>query len=232
MVVLAGSLMAADVSPQAEVKSAAAVLGSQTNYTWHSSVESPNGGRFSGPSDGKTEKGGYTTISMTRGDNTMQIVLQGTNGAVKTPDSGWQTLAAAAEDNGEGGFNPTRFLLRMMQNFKAPDAQAAELTGQAKELKKGTNVISGDLSEAGAKALLTFRPRGGNGDDGPTVSDAKGSVKFWIQDGQLVKYQFQVQGTVSFNGNDRDVDRTTTVEIKAVNSPTIDVPEEVKKILK
>ncbi len=48
-------------------------------------------------------------------------------------------------------------------------------------------------------------------------------MKFWIKDGILVKYQYHVSGTVSFNGNDRDVDRTTTVEIKDVNSTKIDV---------
>jgi hypothetical protein len=36
---------------------------------------------------------------------------------------------------------------------------------------------------------------------------------------------------VSFNGNDRDVDRTTTVEIKNVNSTKIEVPDEAKKKL-
>jgi hypothetical protein len=36
---------------------------------------------------------------------------------------------------------------------------------------------------------------------------------------------------VSFNGNDRDVDRTTTVEIKDVNSTKIEVPDEAKKKL-
>jgi len=99
-------------------------------------------------------------------------------------------------------------------------------------LKKDTNSISGDLTELGAKTLLAFRPRGGNGGEGPTITNAKGSVKFWLQDGKLVKYQFHVQGTVSFNGNDRDVDRTTTVEIKDVNSTKIDVSDDVKKILK
>jgi hypothetical protein len=232
MALLAGSLLAADsTSPKDDVKNAAKALGSQTNYTWHSTVESPNGGgRFSGPTDGKTEKGGYTTLSMKRDDNTIEAVLNGTNGAIKTPDNGWQSLAEATKDDGGGGFNPTMFLARLLQNFKAPDVQAADLAGQAKDLKKDTNAISGDLTEDGAKALLTFRPRGGNG-EAPTVSDAKGSVKFWLADGKLVKCQFHVQGTVSFNGNDRDVDRTTTVEIKDVNSTKIEVPDEAKKKL-
>jgi hypothetical protein len=103
------------------------------------------------------------------------------------------------------------------------------LAGEAKDLKAGTNGISGELTEAGAKSLLTFRPRGGNG--GPEVSNAKGSVAFWITDGKLTKFQTHVTGTVSFNGNDRDVDRTTTTEISDVNSTKISIPAEAKKKL-
>ena len=233
MTLLAVPLLAAEANPQADVKNAAAALGSQTNYSWRTTVEAGNNSRFRpGPTEGKTEKGGYTTLWMSFGDNTNQAVLKGTNGAIKTQDNGWQSLAEATKDDGGGGFNPTMFLARMLQNFKAPDVQAADLAGQAKDLKKDTNGISGDLTEDGAKALLTFRPRGGNGGgEEPAVSNAKGSAKFWLKDGKLAKFQFHLQGTVSFNGNDRDVDRTTTVEIKGVNSTKIEVPDEAKKKL-
>ena len=90
-------------------------------------------------------------------------------------------------------------------------------------------VYSGDLTSAGAKQLMTFRMRGGG--NGPEVSDAKGSAKFWVKDGVLSKYQYNVKGTVSFNGNDRDVDRTTTVEIKDLGSTKVTVPEEAQKKL-
>jgi hypothetical protein len=227
---LAGSLLAADSSPKDEVKNAAAALGGQTNYSWHQTVEVPADSQFKpGPTDGKTEKGGYTTLSFEFGDNTTEAVKKGTNGAVNTED-GWKSLAEAMKDNGDGGFNPTMFIARMVQNYKVPAVEAASLADDAKELKSDTNSISGDLTEAGAKELLTFRRRG-NGGDGPTVTNPKGSVKFWIADGKLVKYQYHVQGTVSFNGNDRDVDRTTTVAIKDVNTTKIDVAADAKKLL-
>jgi hypothetical protein len=229
---LAGPLLAADVSPKDEVQSAAAALGNQPNYSWHSASESPGGGGFGGgPTDGKTEKAGYTWISMVRGDNTTEALLQGTNAAIKTPDNGWQSLAEATADNG-GGFNPIMFIARTLQNYKTPATQAADLAGQVKELKKDTNSISGDLTDEGAKAMLTFRPRGGmGGGEGPEISNAKGSVTFWVADGQLVKYQTHISGTVSFNGNDRDIDRTTTVEIKDVGTTKIEVPDDAKKKL-
>jgi hypothetical protein len=226
---LAGSLLAADSSPKNDINKAAAALGSQTNYTWQATVEVPADSQFKpGPTDGKTAKGGYTTLSFSFGDNTSEAVIKGTNGAVNT-DDGWKTLADAMKDSGDGGFNRTAFLARMVQNYRVPAVEAANLAGGAKELKQDAGVISGDLTEAGAKEFLTFRRRSGG--DGPTVTNPKGSVKFWIADGKLVKYQYHVQGTVSFNGNDRDVDRTTTVVIKDVNSTKVEVNADAKKLL-
>jgi len=230
MILLAGPLFAADASPKDEVKAAAKALGNQTNYSWKATVESPNGGgRFNGPTEGKTENGGYTWLSLTMRDDTVEAVLKGGKGAAKTED-GWQSLAELSQDNGDGGFNPNMFLARRLQSFKTPAVEAADLADQAKELKKDGDALAGDLTEAGAKAMLAFRPPRG-GDEGPTVSDAKGSVKFWVKDGQLTKYQFHVQGTVSFNGNDRDVDRTTTVQIKDVGTTKIQVSDDAKKKL-
>ena len=74
MALLATPLLAADASPKAEVKNAAAVLGNQTNYSWQATVEVPADSPFKpGPTDGKTEKGGYTTLSFSFGDNTTEI---------------------------------------------------------------------------------------------------------------------------------------------------------------
>lgn len=110
----------------------------------------------------------------------------------------------------------------------AGSGQAAELAAGTKELKKDGDVISGDLTEDGAKSLLMFRRAGG---DAPQASNAKGWVKFWVKDGELSKYEFKVTGKVTFNGNDRDVDRITTVEIKDVGTTKVDVPEDAKKKL-
>ena len=98
---------------------------------------------------------------------------------------------------------------------------AAELAAAAKELKKDGDAYSGDLTEAGAKAQFRFG----------TASNAKGSVKFWLKDGALSKYEFKVQGKVDFNGNEVDVDRATTVEIKDVGTTKVEVPEGAKKKL-
>jgi len=231
LALVAGSLIAADSSPKDDVKAAAGKLAAKSNYSWKTTVEAAGGGgaggRFRpGPTEGKTEKDGFTFLSMTRGDNTMDAVLKGGKGAIKTAD-GWKSLAEATEA-GDGQPSPARFIARMLQNYKIPAAQAEDLAAKTKELKKSDDAYSGELTEEGAKELLSFGPRPGGG-NAPTPTNTKGSVKFWVKDGVLAKYSFQVQGNISFNGNDVDIDRTTTVEIKDVDSTKVEVPEEAKK---
>jgi hypothetical protein len=223
---VASSLIAADSSPKDDVKSAAKKLAEKSNYSWKTTVESTGGGGRRGrpgPTEGKTEKDGVTFISFTRGDNTIDAVLKGGKGAVKTAD-GWKSLSEAAEGEAGQG-NPGRAIARMLQNFKAPAAQAEDLASKVKELKKADDAYAGDLTEEGVKELLSRGARPGG--DAPTVSDAKGSVKFWVKDSALSKYEFKVQGKV----NDRDVDRTSTVEIKDVGSTKVEVPEGAKNKL-
>ena len=114
----------------------------------------------------------------------------------------------------------------IVRGIKTPAAEASELASAAKELKADGEVISGDLTDEAAKKLQKFGPPDG---EGPTVSDAKGSVKFWIKDGALVKYEFTLKGKISFNGNDMTNDRTTTVEIKEVGTTKLEIPEAARK---
>jgi hypothetical protein len=224
------ALMAAPVlaAEKEDVAIAAKQLADKENYSWRQTTEVPEGSggnRFRpGPVEGKTEKGGYTTLSYTVGDNTVEAVVKGEKGAIKTED-GWQSLEEAAQEGQQGR---GRFFARMLRNQRTPAQQAADLASKTKELKKADDAIAGDLTEEGAKELLRFRRRGGDDANAPEISGAKGSVKFWIKDGALVKYQYHVQGTVRFNDQDREVDRTTTVEIKDVGKTKVEVPAEAK----
>lgn len=230
-ILMTGSLLAADADPQAEIKAACKKLADKANYAWRANVESAGGpgGRRGGPTDGKTEKDGYTVLAMTRGDNTTEAVLKGDKGAIKTAD-GWQSLAEAAEAGGGGQRGGGRFLARTLQNYKTPAVEAEELAGKVKALKKDGDTYTGELTEEGAKGLMAFG-RGRGGGEGPAISNAKGSVKFWIKDGLLSRYEFKVQGSMNLGGNDVDIDRTTTVEIKDVGTTKIEVPEDAKKKL-
>jgi hypothetical protein len=222
-----GSLLASDAD---DVKAAAKKLGN--NYSWHTTVAVPEGGgggRFRpGPTDGKTDAEGYVVLKMTRGDNTTQAVLKGDKGAAKLEDE-WRSLEELSQDGGQPG--PATFIARILRGYKAPAADAADIAGKTKELKKEGDVYAGDLTEEGAKTLLMFRGGRPGGQGAPTPSKAAGSVKFWVKDGTLAKYEYKVSGTVNFNGEDRDIERTTTVEIKDIGSTKVEVPEEAKKKL-
>src|SRR5882724_3412759 len=93
MTLMAGSLLAADSD---DVKAAAKKLDGQSNYSWKTTVAVPEGGgggRFRpGPTEGKTEKDGYTWLSMTLGDNTTVAVIKGDIGAAKM-EGEWRSLA-------------------------------------------------------------------------------------------------------------------------------------------
>ena len=220
IVMLAGTVLAAD-SPKDDVVSAAKALADKANYSWKTTVAVTEGSRFRpGPTEGKTEKDGVTHLKTTFGENTSDSYIKGDKAAASGPD-GWQSLADM--ENAEG---PGRFFAGMLKGFKAPAAQAQELANGAKELKKDGDAIAGELTEEAAKPLLTFR-RGG----GASVSGAKGSVKFWTKDGVLSKMEYKVSGKVTFDGNDRDVERTTTTEIKDIGTTKVEVPDEAKKKL-
>jgi hypothetical protein len=222
MTFLVGSFLTAGAAPKDEVAAAAKSLGDKPNYSWTTTVTVPEGSRFRpGPVEGKTEKDGFTYLTMTFGDNKTEVVTKGEKAAVTNREGEWQSV------NELGDEGPGRFLGAMVRNFKVPAAQAAELVSQTKELTKEGDAFSGDLTEEGAKSLLRFGRGGGD----VTASNAKGSAKFWVKDGALSKYEFKVKGTVSFNGNDREVDRTTTVEIKDVGSTKVNVPDSAKKKL-
>jgi hypothetical protein len=217
MALLTGSLLAADSSSKDDITNAARKLGEKPNYSWKTTVVVPEDAQFRpGPTEGKTEKEGFTHVTMSFGDNTTKAVLKGDKAVVTNRDGEWQSAAELENSEGRG-----RFLGRMARNIKTPAVQAAELAAAAKDLKKDGDVYAGDLTDDGAKAQFRFG----------TAKNAKGSVKFWLKDGALSKYEFKVKGTMDFNGNDVDVDRTTTVEIKDVGTTKVTVPEEAKKKL-
>jgi hypothetical protein len=232
---LAPSLFAE--GPADDVKAAAKKL-SESGYTW--TITNP--GRDGGPgtsTEGKAGKDGVVSLKNTFGDRTTETIIKGGKAAVKT-DEGWKSgeELAAASEGGEGGGRGRGFggfAARMAQDYKAPAAELETLIAGTRELKKDGDAISGDLTEEAAKERLAFggrggrRPGGGGGDNAnrPAPKDAKGSVKFWIKDGALAKYELTVSGTIEGrDGQSRDINRTSTVEFKDVGTTKVDVPAE------
>ncbi|HXG49735.1 MAG TPA: hypothetical protein VNO52_19110 [Methylomirabilota bacterium] len=214
---LALPLLTTAAGPKDEIVAAARSLGAKPNYAWRSTVAVPEGSQFRpGPTDGKTERDGFTYLMVSFGDAVIEAAFKDGKAVVTNQEGEWELVSET--DEGEG---LARFRNRMFRNFKTPAAQAAELAAGTRDLKKEGDAYSGDLTEEGAKAQFRF----GN------VSGAKGSARFWVKDGVLTKYEVKIQGKVEFNGNERDVDRTTTVEIKDVGTTKVNVPEAAKKKL-
>jgi len=210
------------------------------NYSWTSTVEAGGGGFGAGTTTGKTEKDGYTWVSLPARDQTFEVVMKGKKAVIKT-DDGWKTPAemsgggaggaGGGGGGGGGGFNPQRMIAAMATNYQTPLAQAEETLKKVDTVKAETDGFSGSLTEDGAKQMLTFRRRANANAAGPDIKNAKADVRAWTKDGAVTKLQYHVTGSVSFNGNDRDVDRTTTIEIKDVGTTKVDVPDEAKKKL-
>jgi hypothetical protein len=219
-VVFLGPLLAAQAGPADDVTAAAQKLGTESSFSWHSTTVVPEDSPYHpGPTEGKTASG-VTYVKMSFRDNESEIYMKGTNAVMTNPDGGWQTLAEAAQDD-QG---PGRFMTMMVRNFRTPAKQAADLAADCKDLTQTNGAYSSDLTPDGAKKMLTFR-RGGTAN----VSNPSGTATFWIANGELTKFEFHVKGTVTFNGNDNDVDRDTTTEIKDVGTTKIEVPDDVAK---
>ena len=218
---LTTSLFAADAKET--LATATKKLAASANYSWRTTVVVPESAQIKpGPTEGKTEKDGLAHFKMTIRDNTWDVVKKGDKATFTNQEGTWQTPAEVEGEEGRG-----RFIAGMVRGLKTPAAQAADLAAGAKELKQDGDAIAGDLTEEAAKDLLRFR-RGG---DGPAISGAKGSAKFWVKEGALTKFEFKLSGKMDFNGNEVDLERTTTVEIKEVGTTKLEVPEGAKQKL-
>jgi hypothetical protein len=246
MVLLAGSLMAADKD---DVSAAIAKLAAADNYSWKSTttnIPAPGadanagGGRRGGrgfgggPTDGKVQKDGLIYVSMPGRGGVTEGYVKGTKGAVKAGDDGtWTSIADATADDGNGGFNPAAMTARRVQSTKSPADTAKDLLSKTKSVAKTGDFYTAELTEDGAKSLVTsgFGGRGFGGGQGPDITGAKGTIKFWVKDGMLSKYETDVQGSIDFGGNSRDMHPVTTVEVREIGTTKIDVPADAKKSL-
>ena len=225
MVLVASAALPARADAKGDVEAAVKKLSDASSYAWTSKTEGGFGG---GTQEGKAEKDGFTVVSMTLFNNEIQVVKKGDKGAVKLED-GWKSAEELADAGQEGQPNRGRFMAMIMRNYRAPAPMAAELVTKVKELKQSGDAYEGELTEEGAKSLLSFRGRPGGQDQGPQVSNAKGTAKFWLKDGTVTKIEHHLTGSMNFNGQDRDIDRTTTIELKDVGTAKVEVPEEAKK---
>lgn len=214
---LAAVRIAVAEGPKDDVSAAAAKLADQPNYSWTTTVVVPESAQFKpGPTEGKTEKDGFTDFLLSFGNNLTEVVIKGDQAVVTDPEGNWK-LASELE-NAEG---PARFLGFIVRNLKTPAAQVPELLAGVKELKKEGEVYSAELTEEGVRKQFRFGE----------PQNPKGWVKFWVKDGLLSKLETKVEAKMEFNGNEFDASRTTTTEIQKVGTTQVNVPEDAKKKL-
>lgn len=211
------TLFAADTSPKDEVAAAAKKLADQPNYSWKATVTVPESVQWRpGPTEGKTEKDGYTCVAYTFGDNTTEVIKKDGKAAITDQDGAWQL--ASEMENAEG---PGRFMARMAANLRTPTMEVQDLLAVTIDLKKDGEVYSAELTEEGARKQFRFgQPQ-----------NPKGSVKFWIKDGMLARFEVKLEAKMEFNGNEFDASRTTTTEIQQIGTTKVTVPAEAKKKL-
>ncbi len=218
---LTASILAADNDGAKDAKAAARGLGQQKNYSWVSTSRSEAGSPSwrQGPINGQTEKDGYTYIKFDIGDNTIEAAWKGPKSAV-TIESVW---TGADELTGDQAW-----IAAALKAYRPPAREAEQLAEGATQLaKQADGTLSGALKDETVKELLLM----GRRSDTPP-KDVKGSVKFWLKDGTLPKYEYNLQGKIQGrDGQELDLNRTTTVEIKNLGSTKVQLPEEAKKKL-
>jgi hypothetical protein len=215
------------VNPAADLTAAAEKLATATSYAW--SQTTSFGGNFGDrTSTGKKGSGGYILITMPGRDQEFQVLSRKGKAAMQR-DGGWIIPDPDGEEQGPG-----RWIGRMVQNLREPAIDAKELVSKAKDLKLENGSYRGTLDEAAAKELMSFRGfgrRGGGGGTPPEVKGASGSVTFTVADGVLTGYELTLTGRMNFNGEDRDVMRTTKVAFTGVGATTFDIPEAAAGLL-
>lgn len=222
--IISTGLFAAESSPKEKLAEASRQLGEKPNYSWSATTKEADGspGRL-GPIDGKTEKDNLTFLSLTPGGIPVEVYMKGDKGVARALE-GWQTFDEIAQTSGTAAA-----IVRFLKSYKTPAAQSAELARNMNELKEADGILSGELKEDAIKEILLMGGRRREGQEASKTTDAKGTVKFWIKNGALNKYEINVQGKVATADRSLDINRTTTVEIKEIGSTKIEAPAEAKE---
>jgi hypothetical protein len=220
---VAGTAVVAYAGPKEDVQDAVKKLAAAPNYSWHNTSE---GGQFNTSSEGKKD-GEVTWTKTTFGDNEFESIRMGDKVVNKRGGEDW----AAPDPNGgggrRGGFG--------RGGGQAPAAQAEQALTNIPEFTKQGDVYTANLTGDAIRGLMQFGRGGGRrggGDaganQGPQITNGKATYKVTIKEGIPVKFESHISGSMNFNGNDIDLDRTTVTEIKDVGKTKINIPADAK----
>jgi hypothetical protein len=213
----------------ADLTAAADKLAAATSYGW--SQTTSFGGNFGDRmTTGRKGGGGFMMITLPGRDQEIQVLAR-KGKAVMQRDGAW--VVPDADANGEG---PGRWLARMIQNLPEPAVEAKDLAAKAIEVGHDGTQFTAKLTEEAAREMMRFRGAGRRGGGqgagtGPEITGAGGTVSFTVTDGVLTGYRTTVTGRMNFNGESRDVTRTTQVEFTGIGSTRFDIPEDAAGML-
>ena len=224
--IAAASCPAADSDAKAKITTAAKKLAEQPNYSWVTTTKEADGspGRLSNI-EGQSDKNALTHLSFAVGGVPVEVYLKGTNGAAKALE-GWMTLDEIAQTSGTAAA-----VVKYLRSYKTPSMQSTDLAANIKDSKEEDGVLVAQLDERGFRDLLLLGVRQREGQEAPKIEDAKGTAKFWSENGSITKYEINAQGKVITADRNLDIDRTMTVKIKDAGSTKVEPPDEAKQKL-
>ncbi len=188
-------------------------------------------------------------------DNQVEAVFKGAARCVIATPDGWRTpdeLAATSRPARSGpiygatagglGFpggapngrdrrgGPPPAYSNLQLNLSRPHEEIGVIIGSHTDIKADGEIISGTLSETGAKLLLVHA-----GQNELTPLAARGTFRLWIRDGALVKYEVTLAGRIAVDTpsarREVDVNQTSTTELRTVGTTKFEVPDEARNKL-
>ena len=195
-------------------------LSESGGYSW-TSLRSGNP-FWMGEVKGKVRKDGGALVSLPSRDSSYLTAFLDGKSAAETQE-GWQSLSELENAEGFG-----RFLGFSLRSYKVPVAELTAAVLIAEKIEGSEGVYKSQLKADGVKKLLSF----GRPGEGPEVMDPSGSIKITIKDESITSYELTLNGSMSFNGNDFDINRSSKVTLSGLGQAEFEFPEKAKAKLK
>jgi len=226
--IVACSAALAWADEKSDIQSAVGKLAASDSYSWTTTVTTDH---LTTTIEGKTQAG-LTADVITYHDTHWSAFVKGDKIIIQASGS-WMSAADIINAFPPTQRNPDGAAANAMRDFKLPATVAADMLTDARKLQLADGGYSADLAEAAVKEVL-FTSRVYNLDRSalPDITDCAGTVRFWVSDGLVTKYEVHATGMVSFNnGRARPEDRTVVTEIGDVNVTSVDIPADAMTIL-
>jgi hypothetical protein len=219
IVCLASTALAAD--PPQMVADAVQKLSDTRNFSWRA-ITRETSQSLTVIEDGQTQEDGSTLIRLNSGGSSVQIALKGST-SVLNAGGGWMTSDEATDQ---------RQAVRFMSTVTSPALVASRIASRLDNLRADGGEFVAQISGGEVNNVISplysldaLRIRGVN------ESGAKATVKFWITEGRLTKYQVHATGTMSRGGTATPVDLTVTVDFRDIGKTKVSLPDQAKKKL-